>query len=79
MECPNPARLEKHIHKILSKNQFIPNEKVEGGTEMFIDVNEFRLIQYLKMFNQNNLDEPLDLTDEDYDNLNRLLVPGNNE
>lgn len=75
MECHHPRRLEEHVHKILAPNQFIPNEKVSGGTEMFIDIDEFRLIQYIKAFNDSNLDNPLDLTPQDYSHLHRLLVP----
>jgi len=75
MECGYPEQLEKHIHKILAPKQFIPNEKVSGGTEMFTDINELRLLHYLRQFNDDVLKDPLDLTDEGYESLCRLIAP----
>jgi len=75
MECSRPKELEKFIHKVLSKHQFLPHEKVSGGTEMFIDIDEFRVIQYLKQFNTYLFDNPLDLTDSDYSHLCQLISP----
>lgn len=75
LECGNPLELEKHIHKILHKHQFIPSEKVEGGTEMFTDINEFRVLHYLRQFDVRNFDGPLMLTEADYDALCRLISP----
>ena len=75
MECGNPRELEKHIHKILYEKQFIPNEKVEGGTEMFIDIDEFRVLHYLRQFDARNFDKPLNLADSDYQALGRLISP----
>lgn len=75
METGRPRELETHIHKILKSKQFIPNEKVEGGTEMFMDINEFRVLRYLKQFNDKLLDNPLDLSEEDYKHLCQLISP----
>ena len=73
LECSHPRELEQHIHKVLSRQQFIPSKKVDGGTEMFIEIDEFRVIHYLKQFNMRNFDKPLKLTSKDYDALGQLL------
>lgn len=75
MECGYPEALEKHIHKILAAKRFEPNEKVDGGTEMFIDINEFRVLTYLRQFNDEVLVEPLNLTAADYKHLGQLVSP----
>jgi hypothetical protein len=75
MECGHPRLLESHIHKILERKQFIPNETVSGGTEMFIDIDEFRVLQYLRKFNDRNFDESLNLSDDDHQALCRLISP----
>lgn len=43
-----PQALEKHIHNVLKSNRFIPNHKVEGDTEMFMDIHEDKLLTYIK-------------------------------
>jgi hypothetical protein len=48
MKSQEPALLEAHIHQILEPNRFEPNHKVEGGTEMFIELNEQRVIHYIR-------------------------------
>ena len=75
MECPYPFVLEKHIHKMLAHKQFIPNEHVEGRTEMFIDLDEFRVLHYLRAFNSDLIVEGLDLTDEQYRILGNWISP----
>jgi len=75
MACGNPRALEQHIHKVLKKHQFVPNEKVEGGTEMFTGINEFRVLHYLRQFDIRNFEEPLGLAESDYDALCRLISP----
>ena len=75
MECSCPLELEQHMHKILKDKKFIPNEKVDGGTEMFTDINEFRVLHYLRSFNDELLRTPLKLKDEDYKNLCQLISP----
>lgn len=75
METNRPKELEAHIHKLLAHKQFIPNEKVSGGTEMFVEIDEFRIIHYLKTFNENLFDTPLNLSDVDYKHLGQLIAP----
>ena len=70
-----PKELETHIHKILHHKRFHPHMKVDGGTEMFIGIDEFRVIQYLKMFNEDVSPLLKDLSDEDYKNLGQLISP----
>jgi len=73
MDCDSPAELEKHIHRVLKSKQFVPNHKVDGGTEMFIGVDERRVIQYLRRFNTRNLET--ELTDKDCSALCQLISP----
>lgn len=75
MKFGRPLELEGHIHKILAHKQFIPNEKVDGGTEMFTDIDESRVIQFLKQSRDIEFDKPLALTKEDYKHLGEWLAP----
>ncbi len=75
MECGCPAELEKHIHKILAERQFIPDEQVSGGTEMFTDIDEFRLLRYIRNFNEELFKNDLKLQDRDYQVLCQLIAP----
>ncbi len=74
MECHNPEYLEQYIHRILRVNQFIPSEKVSGGTEMFVDLDENRVITFLKAYNNSSYIEPPDLTNEQYKIIGKLLT-----
>lgn len=58
MACQQASSLESYIHKILEPNAFIPNEKVDGGTEMFIDVNEERLLWFLRCYENSKYSVP---------------------
>lgn len=49
-ECPDPQKLEKHMHAILEPNRFIPDHKVDGGTEMFVDLDELRVLHYIRAY-----------------------------
>jgi hypothetical protein len=75
MECGYPLELESHIHRILNHKRFEPTYKVEGRTEMFIDLDEFRVLSYLKAFNDDLIRAGLDLTDDDYKHLGQLISP----
>jgi hypothetical protein len=48
MECQNASRIEKYIHHILEPLAFEPNHKVQGHTEMFVGVDEQRLIWFIR-------------------------------
>ena len=74
MECNYPAELEKHIHQVLGHSRFEPSHKVDGGTEMFVDIDEVRLIHYLRNFNSNLLEEFLELSDSDCKAVGQLLT-----
>ena len=76
METSHPKEIEQHIHGILAHKKFDPDHKVSGGTEMFIDIDQFRVIQYLRHCGQNDImmfAEPLELSEEDYKNLGQLV------
>ncbi len=75
METGRPKEVEEHIHKTLAHKRFTPNEKVSGGTEMFIDIDEFRVIQYLKHCDDKVFDQPTGLSDLDYKHLGQFLSP----
>jgi hypothetical protein len=74
MECNYPGDLEKHIHRILKSKRFEPDEKVEGGTEMFTEINEVRVIHYLRNFDEASVDSLTSLTDTDCSNICKLLT-----
>lgn len=75
METGRPLEIEAHIHKCLAHKNYLPDRKVEGGTEMFTGIDEFRVLQYLRHCNDNLFDEPLGLTDDDYKHLGQLISP----
>lgn len=75
MECTCPAELEKHIHRVLDSHQFIPHKKVSGGTEMFTDLDEIRVLHYIRNYNHELIVNGLNLKDQDYRNLCQLLCP----
>lgn len=75
METGYPKELESHIHRILSHKRYDPKESVSGGTEMFFHIDEFRVLHYLKAFDDKMLDKPLNLSDTDYKNLGEYLSP----
>lgn len=75
MQTHEPYKLEAHIHKVLKHKQFIPNHKVSGGEEMFIDIDELRVIQYLKHCNDSPFELCTDLSSADYENLGKFLSP----
>lgn len=74
METNYPVELEAHIHRVLDHKQFIPHMKVEGRTEMFTDIDEFRVLHYIRTFNE-DLVPYLDLTEENYRILGQLISP----
>lgn len=47
-EALNPLRLEKLAHKVLKDYQWVPDMKVDGGTEMFTGLDELRLLHFLR-------------------------------
>ena len=74
MECRDAYKLEQYIHRILNANQFIPDKKVDGGTEMFTDINEIRVIQFLRAYSNSAFKSPPELTDTEFRIINRLLT-----
>ena len=72
MQTNYPNELETHIHKILKHKQFIPHMKVSGGTEMFHGIDEFRVLHYLRTFNE-DLIPTLKLTATNYKHLGQLI------
>ncbi len=73
MECQNAGLVEKFLHHVLEPNQFELFEKVSGGTEMFVDINEPRLIWFIKGYGRSNLNVPFDMTRKQRDKLCNLL------
>ena len=52
-EVANPLDLEKLAHKVLSNYQWIPDKKIDGGTEMFTGLEEIRLLHFLRHLETN--------------------------
>lgn len=75
METGRPLEIEQHMHKILKHKKYAPGEKVSGGTEMFTDIDEFRVLQYLRHCDDNLFDNPLGLSNIDYEHLGQLISP----
>ena len=74
MECRDAYKLEQYIHKILDKNRFEPDLKVDGGTEMFADINELRVVQFLKAYGNSSFVDPPKLSESEFSTINRLLT-----
>lgn len=74
MSTNYPKQLESHIHGILQHKRYIPHMEVEGRTEMFTGINEFRVLHYLRTFNE-DLFPKLKSSDENYKVLGQLLSP----
>lgn len=75
METNYPKQIEEHIHKVLAHKKFMPHKEVSGWTEMFTDIDEFRVIQYLRHCGTSMTDAPLGLSSYDYKNLGKFLSP----
>lgn len=75
MECLNPYKVEKYIHSILEKKRFTPNFKVSGHTEMFVDLNEQRVIHFLKAYNNSPSAHPPELTKDECKIICQLISP----
>ena len=73
MECNQPGKLEKFLHGIFKSKACPPDSKVDGYTEMFYGINEFRLLHYMRSFNTANFDTPLVLSKSDNKILCELL------
>ena len=65
-----PLLLEKHMHSLLDEWSYRFDEKFNGSTEFFSDIDESVLLDYLDNFNYRELlrnREPMKI--EDYDSL----------
>lgn len=74
MEANDPLDIEEHIHKVLAHKRYVPEEKVQGHTEMFTGIDEFRVIQYLKHCGKAQKIKTK-LTAKDYNHLGQFLSP----
>ena len=45
-----PLLLEQHLHEILGDWKWVPDKKVDGGQEMFTDIDVKEVIHYIKYF-----------------------------
>jgi hypothetical protein len=52
-----PLLFEKHMHEILKEYKWVPDKKVSGGQEMFQDLDEAVVIDYIKNFDYQTLME----------------------
>jgi len=74
MQCQNANKIESYLHKVLKPVAFEPNFKVQGSTEMFVEVDERRLLWFIRaLINSNYVDLP-SLTDEDCNPICELLT-----
>lgn len=73
MEFSQPSKLEKFLHNVFESKACPPDDKVDGHTEMFYGINEFRLIKYMKSFDKSIFDEPVNLSKDQYKTICELL------
>jgi hypothetical protein len=50
-----PLLFEQHIHEILKEFKWVPDKKVDGAQEMFKDLDEDEVIEYIKDFDYSTL------------------------
>jgi hypothetical protein len=74
MESQEPAKLESHIHSILKHKQFIPQHKVTGGTEMFVELNEARVLHYIRACEKQPTGTLPELTEDECEVICQLLT-----
>lgn len=77
MECQDAAKLESHIHQILRHNRFTPTHQVDGGTEMFVELDEVRVLHYLRAYEKSIYTRPPELTTEEVEVMRELLCQKN--
>jgi hypothetical protein len=73
MSCQNAGKIEKYVHKALSYLTFEPYHNVEGRTEMFTDVDENRLIWFIRNCENSPYTSLDKLTNEQSKILSKLL------
>lgn len=73
MACYNPKEVEKYIHRILDRNRYSCEHKVQGSTEMFRGVDEVRLLVFLRRFKDSVDPYCPELDKSGYDIVNGLL------
>jgi hypothetical protein len=73
LETGFPRQLESYMHKVLANYRFVPDKDVEGKTEMFTGINEFRVLHHLRSFKGEDILEVADLTPQNYRHLGELL------
>jgi hypothetical protein len=74
MKCDNPRLAEKYFHKVLKPLSFTPTFKVEGSTEMFVRVDENRLLWFIKAYINSKYVEPPAITQKESEILSKLLT-----
>lgn len=63
-----PLLLEKHLHTLLKEWKWVPDKKVDGGQEMFRDIDVEEVISYVKEFDYHLLLENItQISTEDYE------------
>jgi len=72
-----PLLLEKHMHEVLSEWKYVPDKKVDGAQEMFTDINEEYLLDYLKHFDYSLLLRCTKIKCQDYDYIHSQINPTN--
>jgi len=69
-ECYDPLKIEAFLHKVLDRYKYEPGKKVQGHTEMFVGIDELKLIHFIR--NIEIVHE--ELTKNEYSILGNLLV-----
>lgn len=72
-----PLLLEKHMHEVLKEWKYIPDKRVDGYQEMFIDLDEDIVLDYLKHFDYKLLLNCTDIKIPDYNYIQSQINPTN--
>lgn len=72
-----PLLLEKHMHEVLKEWKYVPDKKVDGAQEMFMDLNEDIVIDYLKHFDYSLLLNCTTIKTQDYNYIQSQINPLN--
>jgi hypothetical protein len=74
IQSHNAQDTETYLHRILKTQSFAPHEKVSGGTEMFIGLDEAKLLTFIRAYESSSYIKPPKLTDKECEVICKLLV-----
>ena len=74
MKTPAALLVEKHMHNLLGEYQYLGlDSKVSGYSEMFTDIDETTLLDYMRDFPYNELLQVDSMKTKDYEDITEYL------